>query len=41
VVVVPGDHSLAPDPKVDERTAENVDLAVRATVPWARRRVGT
>jgi predicted alpha/beta-hydrolase family hydrolase len=41
VVVVPGDHSLAPDPKVDERTAENVDLAVRATVLWARRRVGT
>jgi predicted alpha/beta-hydrolase family hydrolase len=40
VVVVPGDHGLAGPGRVEAETAENVDLAARALVLWARRRVG-
>jgi predicted alpha/beta-hydrolase family hydrolase len=40
IVVVPGDHGLAGPTPVEAETAENVDLAVRALVLWARRRVG-
>lgn len=37
LVVVPGDHSLARSREDDSETAENVDLAVRALVVWAKR----
>jgi predicted alpha/beta-hydrolase family hydrolase len=38
ICIVPGDHGLQGATKADAETAENVDLAARALVLWARRR---
>lgn len=40
VVVVPGDHGFGVPSKDEAEKLENVDLAVRALVVWAKRRTG-
>jgi predicted alpha/beta-hydrolase family hydrolase len=39
VVVVPGDHGMAPKSKDAAETAENCELAARAFVVWAKRTI--
>ncbi|MHC4958269.1 MAG: hypothetical protein ACYTGN_07820 [Planctomycetota bacterium] len=39
IVVVPGDHSLRDAGKDEAKTKENIDLAARALVVWAKRRI--
>ena len=39
VVIVPGDHSFVEGAKDSPETLENVDLAVRNLVVWAKRRI--
>jgi hypothetical protein len=39
VVIVPGDHSLGTGTKGDPLQTENVELAVRHLVVWAKRRI--
>jgi predicted alpha/beta-hydrolase family hydrolase len=39
VVIVPGDHGLVEGEKGSPETLENVDLAVRNLVVWAKRRI--
>lgn len=41
IVVAPGDHGFAGPTKDPAETAENVELAVRALVLWARRTTAT
>jgi predicted alpha/beta-hydrolase family hydrolase len=40
IVVVPGDHGFQEGGADDPRTADNIDLAVRALVLWSRRFAG-
>jgi predicted alpha/beta-hydrolase family hydrolase len=39
IVIVPGDHGLMPKSKDAAETAENCELAARAFVVWAKRKV--
>jgi predicted alpha/beta-hydrolase family hydrolase len=41
IVVVPGDHSLKDAGKDESKSKENIDLAVKALVVWAKRRIGS